>query len=115
MHIFSLAMSPFLPVTMRQFTLGWDRPSDNDVQIRAGDFVLSGITPIEMVQGWVAARNQIRRLMMRLRLSYRQRATWQGRRRSTWLRGSGLAHRVLGSQMEASTIPVLLAICPCHW
>ena len=92
-----------------------DQACEKNGLVTAGAHVLRDVTPIEMVQGWAAARNQARRLMMRVRLSYRQRATWQGRRRGTWLRGSGLARRVFGSQMEASTVPVLLSICPCHW
>ena len=94
--------------------LGWDWACDNDLEIIAGALVSRKDTSFEAVQGWAAARNQARRLLMRVRLSYRQRATWQGRRRGAWLRGSGLARRVFGSQMEASTVPVLL-ICPCHW
>ena len=94
---------------------GWDRACDKNGLVIAGAHVSRDNTSIELVQGWAAARNQARRLMMRVRLSYRQRATWQGRRRGTWLRGSRLARRIFGSQMEASTVPVLLTICPCHW
>lgn len=54
----------------------------------------------DMLQGWAAARSQSRRLMTRLRLSYRQRATWQGRRQGAWMNGSRLARRVFGNQTE---------------
>ena len=57
-----------------------------------------------MVQGWTAARSQSSRLVTRLRLSYRQRASWQGRRQGTWMNGSRLARRVFGNQTEASSI-----------
>lgn len=56
-----------------------------------------------MLQSWAAARSQNRRLMTRLRLSYRQRATWQVRRKSGWMNGSRLAGRVFGKQTEASS------------
>ncbi len=63
------------------------------------------------LQGWTAARSQSRRLMTRLRLSYRQRASWQGRRQGNWMNGSRLARRVFGNQTEASRNQ---APSPCH-
>ena len=113
--LFSRAPLFLLSAVMRHLMSSWNRTCDRNIEIVAGALVSSETSSVGVVQGWAAARNQARRLMMRVRLSYRQRATWQGRRRSTWLRGSGLARRVFGSQMEASTMPVLLTICSCHW